>query len=248
MSARRVSSVAIGSVILAILALLDWSPGPASAVSGCPALPVTLRQLIAIERRADHPLSDAYPAPVSRYTEGGSACYGHRVIRFAAYLAQPEGLGGTSSFVIEPLWLWEGNAFVTPTSARDGGYYTGPFYPIAVPPALVARVERLQHHWVSITGAFADPRAATCSVTSGGPPDAPGSKQAIQICRTAFVVHSIQTIPKVPATDTAVSPSDPTSATAPGTQRVLLLVVLGMVAVAVATAMFRRAAGRLPGR
>jgi hypothetical protein len=117
------------------------------------------------------------------------ACYDDAGLRFTAYVASPEGLGGLQEFVIEPSWLAaRGNWIAVDDSLEPEGFFSGPFFPVAVPPGQEPAFRDLNGQWVEISGHFSDATAAACRVTETLQPGGPSDDEAKAICRTGFVV------------------------------------------------------------
>jgi hypothetical protein len=170
-------------------------PGPATPFpsvfsDACPGAP-TLADLVALDEDAG-PLTAAVRPSYGTYTETGAACYGGTELRLVAFGAAPEGMGGIEAFRIDPLWLTARFRWLAVNDTAGEFGPTGPFYPVAVPPVHEAAFEELHGSWLEVTGHFSDPIADTCRVTMGDPPVAPTAEQAIEICRTVFVVTGIK--------------------------------------------------------
>jgi hypothetical protein len=185
---------ALAIVLAGIASLAGPAPGPASAVAGCPPIPTTVKELI---RVADEigPLTVQFRPVYGSYSERAAECFGDAEIAFDAFVAAPEGLGGVSSYRIEPLWLTGMAHFVAADAWHDPqGIYAGPFFPVAVPPALEPRFGTASLRWVRIAGHFNDPVADGCLVIGNDSrlEPIPTAEQAIAICRTFFVVTSIE--------------------------------------------------------
>ena len=130
------------------------------------------------------------------YSEAALACYRDRELRFTAFVAAPEGLGGARSYRIEPLWLASpGHWLAVDDSKQPEEFYSGPFLPVAARPRIEAALTDQDHRWVEVVGHFSDPAAEKCRVTLGsGEPSAPTADQAIEICRTSFVVSALKRV------------------------------------------------------
>jgi hypothetical protein len=167
------------------------SPGAAAA---CPESPA-LADVIALDRDPG-PLTIAFRPLYGHYAEAALACYGNSDLQFTAFVAAPEGLGGVVDYVIEPAWLVSrGHWLAVDDSIEPEGFYSGPFLPLAVPPAQEAVFDNLGGSWVVVSGHFADPAAETCRVTDRRLPVAPTAEETADICRTAFVVTGVQPAP-----------------------------------------------------
>ena len=155
----------------------------------------TLAELIALDLDPGA-LTVAFRPIYGTYSQAALACYHDKELRFAAFVAAPEGLGGVHEFLIEPSWLFaRGHWLAVDDSKQPEGFFSGPFLPVAVPPAGEAAFAGLSNRWVEIHGHFADAAAETCKVTQGSPPEAPTADQAMEICRTAFVVTAAEPVP-----------------------------------------------------
>jgi hypothetical protein len=176
---------------------------PAAAVAAsCPDLPLNVSDLVALQRLPG-PLAKAFPLGVTPMNERALACFGRRELTLAAFVNRPDGIGGASAFAITPSWIVSGNLIVF-GSAREvsAGFGDGPFFFVSTRPSAGDVQRRYARRWVTIRGHFDDPAAATCRAS--GPADVTPSKtQAVAICRTMFVLTSIQAS-GMP--DTATSP------------------------------------------
>jgi hypothetical protein len=148
-------------------------------------------------RRDIGPLSRRYQ---DRLNERAFECYGAAELHLVVYVANPEGLGGTVSYVLTPAWLdsWSSPTTFLAASDREAapGAAAGPFLPVAVPSALRAAYDDSHGRWVTVSGRFDATAAATCSADRHGAGDVPSHKEIIEMCRTSFVLTSIE-----PATD-----------------------------------------------
>jgi hypothetical protein len=141
-------------------------------------------------------LTVAFRPIYGTYSQAALACYHDSELTFVAFVAAPEGLGGVDEFLVEPLWLFaRGHWLAVDDSKAPEGFFFGPFLSVAVPPAGDATFADLSGRWVEVHGHFSDGAAATCSVTRGTPPTAPTAKQAIELCRTSFVVTAARAVP-----------------------------------------------------
>ena len=174
---------------------INASPGPsASSAAACPEDP-TLTDVIALDRDGG-PLTAAFRPVYGTYAEASLACVGDKELRFVAFVAAPEGLGGVETYRIEPLWLvGRGHWLAVDDSMEPEGFASGPFMSVAVSPADEESFADLDRGWVEVRGHFADPAAEMCRVTEGAPPTAPTGPQAIEICKTSFVLTAIQPVP-----------------------------------------------------
>jgi hypothetical protein len=166
-----------------------------STAARCPTEP-TLADLIALDRDPG-PLTVAYRPIYGTYSEAATECYGSGELRFVAFVAAPDGLGGTRSYRIEPDWLVSRSHWIAPDDSKQPeGFFSGPFLPVAVPAAGETSFADLAGHWVEVRGHFADPAADTCRVTFGdGASMAPIHSESVEICRTSFVVTAIDGVP-----------------------------------------------------
>ena len=225
------------SVLLALTFILG-SPragqSPVHAAGGCPELPLTLADLIALEAERG-PLAEAYPPPVGFINERARACFGHTTLRFTAFVNRPDGLGGTSAYGMRPGWFFSASLFVfTTQNELDPGFGEGPFTGIYVPPGFGELQSKYARSWVSLTGHFMDSRASRCRAT-GVAGETPSQAEAIRICQSVFVLSSIGRQGAAPDTATAIDawPSRPPSSH-PGS------IAVGLLAGAVAAAMWLR--------
>ena len=206
-----------------LLAAMAWSlaialPGAAAASAVCPPLTGGLAQLISADATASGPLSEAFPPIYGRYAEAAAQCWGDEAITVRGFVSSPEGLGGTQTYAIKPDWLVSRSHWLSVSDKvhADSGP-VGPFFAVAVPSALEKRFTRLTGRWVRVTGHFHDPAAATCTVDVFGDPSlAPSTEQAVEICRTSFVVTAIRA-DDLPATNTdpSMTISDSTRVVSP---------------------------------
>jgi hypothetical protein len=114
------------------------------------------------------------PHPIGRGCPSIPPCFGHTLL--AAFAR-------------------ELHAYLSHATAEPEGFFSGPFLSVAVPRARETAFEALRGSWVEIRGHFSDPAAEACKITEGSPPEAPTAEQAIEICRTAFVVTGSQPEP-----------------------------------------------------
>ena len=163
----------------------------ASVVPACPVGPATLENLIGF-RLDGGPLSDRY---VNALNERALDCFGGETLAFTAFLAAPEGLGGTVAYQVTPAWLDTWNSATTFVAASDQeaapGAPSGPFLPVAVPPDLHASFDRQRGHWATITGRLDSPMATACVATPANGPDVPPPADLLDMCRTSFVIASV---------------------------------------------------------
>jgi hypothetical protein len=127
------------------------------------------------------------------YNERAAACYGDRPLTFRAFVAEPEGLGGTTNFEIEPAWIASPTFAVQPTGELLGppAFGVGPYLIIGVRPGEGDPRTQFAGSWVQVTGHFADASAASCSA-SGSNGRIPSVDEAMAICRATFVLDSIE--------------------------------------------------------
>ena len=238
MSTSATRRAALGAVLTAALLLPAIAVAPVSAQDRCPEPPLAVPDLYGLWERGG-PLRDRYPLPVSQINEQGLACYGSQTLTLRVFVAPPGGVGGTSAFVIEPRWLSDHRLFVFGTSARIAGtdYVDGPYLTVAVPPEFGDVWDRLDRRWVRLTARFDHPAAESC-VASGVEGETPSPAEAVEVCRTFFVLTGIEALPSAPATDTA----PPGQAGAPGGSGLMLLA--GVVAWLVALVVSANTAGR----
>ena len=186
-------------------------PAPAVASAVCPP-PGTLADIIAVDAELPGPLTEQFRPVYGVYAEGAAACWPGQEIALTGFVSSPEGLGGTSEFTIEPQWLVSRAHWLSTSAAVDpDSGPVGPFFPVAVPTGL--GFATLEGHWVRATGHFDDALAATCVVTEGSPDAAPTPQQAVEICKTSFVLTSVAPL-TAPNTDASVTeaPADPSTA------------------------------------
>ncbi len=169
---------------------------PAEVVAACPPEPITLETLIGL-RLDGGPLSDRYLSPVN---ERALSCLKGSTLAFTAFVATPEGLGGTVAYQLTPSWIdtWNSAATFLAASDRDAarGAPNGPFLPVAVPPNVRPAFESQRGHWVTVSGRLDALAARTCVAAPGSAPDVPTPSDLVDMCRTSFVLDSI-----VPGTD-----------------------------------------------
>jgi hypothetical protein len=170
------------------------TPAPsadASVVRACPVGPTTLEDLIGL-RLDGGPLSDRYLNPLN---ERALACFDGATLAFTAFLAAPEGLGGTVAYQLTPAWIDTWNSAATFLAASDQeaapGAPSGPFLPVAVPPDVRASFDRQQGRWATVTGRLDAPLATTCVATPPSGPDVPAPADLVDMCRTSLVLDSI---------------------------------------------------------
>lgn len=180
------------------------SPPAASAATPCPATPVTLQDLL--DLAADKgPLATEYNIEPMLMSEAALGCYRDETLRFTAYVRDPGEVGWVYVYGIEPAWFRGLGLFVATTSGQKPGH--GPITALAIPPGLGDLQAAHVGHWVTVTGHFDDPAAATCTAT-GEPGVAPDAAEAVTICRSVFVVAGVSRT-SVPATATSPPVSQP---------------------------------------
>ncbi len=167
----------------------------ARTTDGCPPGPATLEMLIGL-RRDIGPLSRRYDDPLN---ERALQCYGSAELHLVAYVAKPEGLGGTRVWILKPRWLDSWFATTTFLAASDRERTPsapfGPFLPVAVPATVRPTYDALHGQWVTASGRFDAKAAATCSADRYGAGDVPSQKEIVEMCRTSFVLTSIKPAP-----------------------------------------------------
>ena len=186
------------------------SPASATASAVCPP-PGSLADIIAVDATYPGPLTEQFRPVYGVYAEGAASCWPGSEIGLTGHVSRPEGLGGVSSFTIEPFWLVSRAHSLSVTDAVDADSWpVGPFLPVAVPPDLEAEFIELAGRWVRVTGHFDDAIAQTCVVTESDPNlgAVPTQEQAVQICQTSFVLTSVElTVPNTDA-ESSATPGD----------------------------------------
>jgi hypothetical protein len=166
------------------------SAGP--AVAACPTKAPTLETLIGL-RLDGGPLGDRYG---DRLNERALACFKSATLTFTAFVAAPEGLGGTFAYQVAPDWLDTWNSEITFLAASDReaapGAPFGPFLPVAVPPDVRPAFDGLRGHWVTVNGRMDSPTARICVATRIAGTDVPQPPDLVEMCRTSFVVEWIK--------------------------------------------------------
>lgn len=186
-----VSAILAATVVAAIELA---APEPALGTAVCPPPPNTLAGLIAADAVETGPLTEQFRPVYGVYAEAAAGCWGGAEITVAGFVASPEGLGGVSAFSIEPAWIVSRAHFLSATDSIDPqAGPVGPFLPVAVPPSLEAEFTSLDGRWVRASGHFDDQAATTCVVASSSPDvgAVPSAEQAIDICRTSFVLTAV---------------------------------------------------------
>jgi hypothetical protein len=192
-----VLAVVIGAIELAV-------PTAVSGSAVCPPPPNTLAGLISPDAVETGPLTEQFRPVYGVYAEAATSCWPGAEITVAGFVASPEGLGGVTPFSIEPAWMVSRAHFLSTTDSVDPqAGPVGPFFPVAVPPSLEAKFGALDRRWVRATGHFNDSAATTCVIASSDPAlgSVPTAEQAIEICRTSFVLTAVEPL-TTPPTDT----------------------------------------------
>jgi hypothetical protein len=180
-------------------------PASAAASAVCPPPPDDLAGLISPDATYPGPLTEEFRPIYGVYYEAAANCWGGAETAVVGFVAGPEGLGGTRAYRIEPLWLVGQAHWLSVTDDVDPeAGPVGPFFGVAVPPAMESRFAGFEGQWVRVSGHFHDAAAETCVVTEGTPEPGlvPTPEQAIEICRTSFVLTSVQAA-SLPSTDSA---------------------------------------------
>jgi hypothetical protein len=207
-SARTASRFALFVWLVAMAAASVAARPAVVAGASCPALPVSVSELVALQRPPG-PLAKRFALGVTAINERALACFGSRELSLTAFVNEPDGIGGTTSFAITPSWIVGGSLIVF-GSAREvsPGYGDGPFFFVSARPSLGDLQRRYARRWVTIRGHFDDRAAAGCRAT--GPAGVtPTKAQAVAICRTMFVLTSIRTA-QAPDTSMATPPATQT--------------------------------------
>jgi hypothetical protein len=166
-------------------------PSEAAVSPDCPAQPVAVDALIGLDADPG-PLAVKFPPVFGVYNERAATCYGDRPLTFRAFVAAPEGLGGTVTFEIQPSWIGTPTFMVQPSGALAGppAFGVGPFLMIGVRPDEGDPFPEFAGSWVLVSGHFGDEAAASCRA-SGSTGPVPTVDEAIAICRTTFVLDTI---------------------------------------------------------
>ena len=199
---RSWTSTILAAIVVGAIGLA--APPPALGTAVCPPPPNMLAGLIAADAVETGPLTEQFRPVYGVYAEAAAGCWGGAESTVAGFVASPEGLGGVSPFSIEPAWMVSRAHFLSTTDSIDPqAGPVGPFLPVAVPPSFEAEFTRLNHRWVRASGHFDDPAATSCVVTSSTPDlgAVPTAEQAIEICRTSFVLTAVDPL-TTPPTDT----------------------------------------------
>jgi hypothetical protein len=201
----RCTRIALVALLVGGLGMAGPSPAAASAV--CPPPPDELAGLISPDALDRGPLSEEFEPIYGPYAEAAANCWGGTEISVSGFVAGPEGLGGTRSYRIEPQWIADAGHWLSTNSRVDpDSGPVGPFFRVAVPPTMEAKFTRFDGQWVRVSGHFHDPAAETCALTFGTPEPGlvPTPEQAIEICRTSFVLTSVDAL-SLPSTDAALA-------------------------------------------
>ena len=195
----------------AVLAGAMAAPAPVHGSAVCPPPPDKLAGLISLDADEAGPLTAAFRPVYGVYAEVAVGCWPGDAITVVGFVAGPEGLGGVAAFEIEPAWMTSRAHFLSTTDAVDPeAGPVGPFFPVAVSPGLETAFAALEGRWVRATGQFDDPVATTCTVgpTGTNTGAVPTPEEAIEICRTSFVLTAVELF-ALPPTDTerVVAPS-----------------------------------------
>jgi len=91
------------------------------------------------------------------------------------------------TYTVDPAWI---DTWNSPTTFLQDSEL-GSFMTIAVPPDLRAAFDAHDGQWVVVSGRFNDPAAEDCRVADGAG-DHPSAKVLRAICRTSFVLSSIE--------------------------------------------------------
>jgi hypothetical protein len=191
----RVAVIAATVLVLAPHAASVAAYGP---IRGCPSPEtVTLETLVAL-RGVTGPIGARIGTGLNERALG---CLGSEELEFVAFVGQPEGIGGVTTFTTEPRWLdtWSlGSTWLALTSHETSpGFIDGPFMEVAVPPALQPAFADLEGRWVTVRAHFDDPLATTCMFGMEPAPEAPDQPTAadlVEMCRTSLVVSAIESI------------------------------------------------------
>jgi hypothetical protein len=216
-------------------------PAPAAASAVCPPPPDDLAGLIAPDAADAGPLTEEFRPIYGVYSEAAADCWGGAEIAVVGFVAGPDGLGGTRAYRIEPLWLVSQAHWLSVTDDVDPeSGPVGPFFAVAVPPAMESRFTRFAGQWVRVSGHFHDAAAQTCVVTEGTPEPGlvPSPEQAIEICRTSFVLTSVRAA-SLPSTDSSAWAIPPAASPEPA---VLAIALVAAIALALGVRRFGSAA------
>jgi hypothetical protein len=203
----RLSTLLVLAAGLLLAGLL--APPFAAAATPAPACPgarVTLQDLLDLAA-AEGPLAAKYDTDPSLMSERAVRCFGHRTLRFAGFVRDPGVHGWLPVYGLSPGWFLHIGLFVATTTGPEAE--RAPLTSLAIRPGLGDLQAEHVGYWVTVTGHFDDPAAATCRAV--GPAGAtPTRAQAVAICRSIFVVTGV-TRAATPSTSTA-TPSGPANA------------------------------------
>ncbi len=152
-------------LLMALLVGAVVAPSPVAAAS-CPRPPVDLATLIALQPERG-PLAIKYPPVYGAFYERAQACFGRTELTLSAFVAAPEGLGGTTTFYISPAWF-EGGFFVQPSAEEiSPGFGVGPRHSAPRPRQLPwAMLQIVQYCVLSLRGCSRTVRIAN-AMSSG---------------------------------------------------------------------------------
>jgi hypothetical protein len=167
-------------------------PSEAALSPDCPAPPVGVEALIELDANPG-PLAVKFRPVLGVYNERAAACYGDRPLTFTAFVAAPEGLGGTVTFLIQPSWIASPTFVVQPSGQllAPPAFGVGPFLMIGVRPDEGDPFPQFAGSWVLVSGHFGDEAAASCRA-SGSTDPVPTLDEAIAICRATLVLDAIE--------------------------------------------------------
>jgi hypothetical protein len=157
---------------------------------------MTLETLIGLSLD-EGPLSARYGGWLG---ERALECFAANELTFVAFVASPEGLGGTVDYTVAPAWLetWDRSGADRYLAASDleaaPGAPNGPFLPVAVPPELRPAFDALRGRWVTVSGQFDAPAARACVLATEGATGAriPTRTDLVDMCRTSFVLRTVK--------------------------------------------------------
>ena len=188
---RSRARLAVALLAMQVLLLAGSPAATTASAPGCPRGPVTLQDLIDLERPPG-PLAAEFPPAVGFINERALDCFRRRTLHLRAFVNRVEGLGGASAYTIAPQWLWSPRLFVFTTDRELApGFGDGPWTGVYAPPGLGDLQARYARQWVTLTGHFRDRRATTCRAV-GVPGATPDSAQTIRMCQAAFVVSAVE--------------------------------------------------------
>jgi len=199
---RPTALLALPVLLLAASALLagpaaaaEPTPPPDSLCRDYPAAATPLRWLLDLQDGSG-PLAGSLGLP--GLNERAIYCFGRGNLTVTAFVAQPEGLGGTVPYVVSPAWMdtWmsAGTFLAVGDAEAAQGAPAGPFLPVAVPPPLRTRFDALRGRWATVTLHFDDPGATGCRYAEGtvapGTGDVPSARDLVELCRQSPVISS----------------------------------------------------------